>query len=185
MGCEVIGNKLTGPKGVNFTIAYVTRFNQMQMALLEQLSGFYIPKTYNEAMRLAADFSDTIERQNQKIAEITPKAEAYNIIMDADTAVDMSEAAKLLKIPSIGRNNLFKMLKEKNVLNSKNTPYQQYVNLGYFRVIEKGFEQDGQTRTYLQTLVTQKGLDFMLRLFGKIADNSHLLTTTYNGEVRQ
>lgn len=32
-GCEFIANKLTGQKGTQFTAAYVTRFNQMELAL--------------------------------------------------------------------------------------------------------------------------------------------------------
>lgn len=30
MGCEMIGNKLTGEKGIQFTAAYVKRFNEME-----------------------------------------------------------------------------------------------------------------------------------------------------------
>ena len=33
MGCEMVANKLTGVKGVLFTAAYVTRFNQLEAAL--------------------------------------------------------------------------------------------------------------------------------------------------------
>jgi Rha family phage regulatory protein len=29
-GCEMVSNKLTGPKGVQFTAKYVSRFNQME-----------------------------------------------------------------------------------------------------------------------------------------------------------
>jgi len=36
-GCELVSNKLTGPKGVQFTAKYVSRFNQMEEHIKEQL----------------------------------------------------------------------------------------------------------------------------------------------------
>lgn len=36
-GCEMVSNKLTGPKGVQFTAKYVSRFNQMEEHIKEQL----------------------------------------------------------------------------------------------------------------------------------------------------
>ena len=36
-GCEMVSNKLTGPKGVQFTAKYVNRFNQMEEHIKEQL----------------------------------------------------------------------------------------------------------------------------------------------------
>ncbi|MCL1805797.1 MAG: Rha family transcriptional regulator [Clostridiales bacterium] len=30
MGCELVANKLTGEKGVLFTVAYVARFNELE-----------------------------------------------------------------------------------------------------------------------------------------------------------
>ena len=39
MGCEVIGNKLTGEKGILFTVAYVTKFNAMEAAERAELES--------------------------------------------------------------------------------------------------------------------------------------------------
>ncbi|MDL2232147.1 Rha family transcriptional regulator [Ruminococcaceae bacterium OttesenSCG-928-L11] len=49
MGCEVIGNKLTGEKGVLFTCAYVRKFNEMEQrenAKLETLITLVPPRWY-------------------------------------------------------------------------------------------------------------------------------------------
>jgi Rha family phage regulatory protein len=56
-GCELVANKLTGEKGVLFTVTYVTKFNAMEAserAELEARSAMPIPRLgeYNAAARL-------------------------------------------------------------------------------------------------------------------------------------
>jgi Rha family phage regulatory protein len=54
MGCEMIANKLTGEKGVLFTAAYVSRFNEMEVReKLEQVAQYH-PRLgeFNAAARL-------------------------------------------------------------------------------------------------------------------------------------
>jgi Rha family phage regulatory protein len=54
MGCEMIANKLTGDKGIMFTAAYVTRFNEMEAAEREaEISSYKRPRLgeFNSAVR--------------------------------------------------------------------------------------------------------------------------------------
>lgn len=50
MGCEMLGNKLQGEKGILFTAKYVKRFNDMENQLKEQENKFKLPQTYKEAL---------------------------------------------------------------------------------------------------------------------------------------
>ena len=57
MGCELVANKLTGEKGVLFTVAYVAKFNAMEAAEraeLEARTSMPVPRLgeYNAASRL-------------------------------------------------------------------------------------------------------------------------------------
>ena len=54
MGCEMVANKLTGEKGVQFTAAYVAKFNEMETAEKAALHGMRVPRLgeYNAAARL-------------------------------------------------------------------------------------------------------------------------------------
>jgi hypothetical protein len=73
--------------------------------------------------------------------------------------------AKVLGIKGIGRNKLFEILREKKVLDRGNVPYQEYVDRGYFRVIEQKYTKpNGDTCINIKTLVYQKGVDFIRRL---------------------
>jgi phage antirepressor YoqD-like protein len=69
----------------------------------------------------------------------------------------MSQVAQILKEEHgliYGRNTIFKKLRQANILNLKNLPYQQYMSGGYFKVIRAkrgGFETS-------MTLVRAKGI---------------------------
>ncbi|WP_176121907.1 phage antirepressor KilAC domain-containing protein, partial [Clostridium beijerinckii] len=72
--------------------------------------------------------------------------------------------AKVLGIRRMGRNRLFALLRDKKVLDKNNIPYQQYVDLGYFRVLEQKYSvPSGETKINIKTMVFQKGIDFILR----------------------
>lgn len=65
---------------------------------------------------------------------------------------------QVAKVVGIGRNKLFKLLRERKKLMSNNLPYQRYVECGYFTVREVVITKDN---TKHQTLVTAKGLDWI------------------------
>ncbi len=68
----------------------------------------------------------------------------------------------------MGRNNLFSLLREKKVLDKNNIPYQQFVDLGYFRVLEQKYTvPSGETKINIKTMVFQKGIEFIRRKIGE------------------
>ncbi|MNW46572.1 hypothetical protein D3C74_238740 [compost metagenome] len=105
-----------------------------------------------------------LEEQDQQIALMQPKAEFFDQVASSKDAIDIGTAAKVLKIPGIGRNNLFERLRNANILMGNNQPYQKFIDAGYFRVIEQKYTKpDGSTNINIKTLVYQKGLDFIRR----------------------
>lgn len=105
------------------------------------------------------------ESQQHKIAIDAPKVEFYDEVVDSKDALPMDRVAKLLNI-GIGRNRLFAFLREKNVLMPNNTPYQKYVELGWFRCVESKFSKpNGDTCINIKTVVLQKGLDGIRKMF--------------------
>jgi len=81
----------------------------------------------------------------------------------AGKLINMDEAAKSLS-ESIGRNKLFKLLRERQILNSKNVVYQKYVDRGYFELIRETFYRNGIKNSYFKTVVTDSGMDFLRRI---------------------
>ncbi len=108
-----------------------------------------------------------IAAQNRYIKALEPKAEFFDQVADSKTAIEIGEAAKVLNM-GIGRNKLFQFLREQGILMNNNQPYQQYIDRGYFRVIEQKYTKpDGTTHINIKTLVYQRGLDYIRKLLKK------------------
>jgi anti-repressor protein len=123
-----------------------------------------IPKTLPEALRLYATEIEKREKAEAQLAIAAPKAEFFDTITDCKDATDMGRVAKVLDM-GIGRNNLFEFLRKKHVLMQNNIPYQNYVDVGYFRVIVSTYNKpDGSVNASTKTLVYVKGMDFIRKL---------------------
>lgn len=100
-----------------------------------------------------------IEDLKAKITEQKPLVDfAVHVSQSKDT-IDMNEMAKIAKDENIdiGRNRLIAWLKEKKILLSNNTPYQSYIERGYFDVVEVKKDTSYGTRVFPKTVITGKG----------------------------
>lgn len=88
-----------------------------------------------------------------------PKVDFADHVTDSDNAIDMGTFAKYAQKQGItmGRNTLFKWLRDRGVLMDNNVPYQRYLNAGWFRVIENIYNTGSGQYTTPKTLVTGKG----------------------------
>jgi prophage antirepressor-like protein len=103
--------------------------------------------------------------QTEQIKALKPKAEFYDAVADAKNAISFSEAARLLGVKGIGQNNLFRTLRDCGILMNNNLPYQEFMDRGYFRVIEQTYEKgDGTLMTSSKTLIEQRGLDYIRKV---------------------
>ncbi|MGW7763809.1 phage antirepressor KilAC domain-containing protein [Bacillus velezensis] len=107
---------------------------------------------------------DKSQALEKKVTEYQPKVEKYHQFLDADGCMDMGTLAKNLNC-GMGKIKLFRFLREHKVLMQGNTPYQKYVNSGYFKVITKTTPVGNKS----VTLVTAKGADFIADLICKSA----------------
>ncbi|WP_398471527.1 phage antirepressor KilAC domain-containing protein [Tardiphaga sp.] len=118
-----------------------------------------LPKSYAEALRELAATVETVERQQAEIVTMAPKADFHDAVAEAVNSQTMEAAAKVL---GIGRNNLFKFLRNHKILQQNNRPYQTYLDLGHFSVVERVWrDREDQAHTDTTTLVTGKGLIFL------------------------
>lgn len=108
-----------------------------------------------------------INTQQKELAVMKPKADFFDAVADSKDAISIGDLAKVLAIKGMGRNNLFEFLRNSKVLMNNNTPYQKYVDLGMFRVIEQKYMRDGEVCINIKTLVYQKGVDYVRNLIQK------------------
>ena len=129
---------------------------------------YSVPQTFAEALKLAYEQQLVIEEQKQKLIEAEPKVEFYDTVTGSETTIDFGQAAKVLNYKGLGRNKLFQYLRDKDILMSNNTPYQRYVDAGYFRLIETTWNTpNNDSMVYLKTVIYQKGLDFISKIIEK------------------
>jgi prophage antirepressor-like protein len=101
--------------------------------------------------RLAAEAQLTVQ---------APKVAAYDTFIAADGTQSMAEASKAL---GIGRNTLYKRLREEKMLTQENLPYQRYLDGGYFEVVEAMRRVLGKMTAIPVMRVTPKGIAYLQR----------------------
>lgn len=128
---------------------------------IRETGGYHLPQTYAEALRALADKAEQAEQLRIENEEMKPKAEFFDAVTDSKDAIPMAEVAKVLNM-GIGRNTLFKLLRQMRILQSDSVPYQEYIDRGYFRVVEQKYAKPyGEIGINIKTLVFQKGVDFI------------------------
>lgn len=147
-----------------FKIALIKAFSLMKEQL-QNKNNFEVPKTMKEALYLAYKQAETIELQQKQLEDAKPKIEIYDDLMNCKNNLNMTQVGNIV---GIGRNTLFAILRDKKILKTDNTPYQIFINLGYFNVIVKPINSCKQAKT--QTVVTSRGLEFINKLLKKEFD---------------
>ena len=126
-------------------------------SLSQTQSQYKLPATFSECLRMLAD---SVE-ENQILA---PKAQSFDKFLSGRNSQPVGEVAKAL---GTGRTKLFSLLRDQKILMRNNTPYQNYLERGYFEVIERPVVMGGETINKPQTLVTAKGVDYIGKLMAR------------------
>ena len=151
----------TGETAMRFKEAYIREFNRMEKTLGEK-SAIAVPRTLKDALLLAARLEGEREALDAQNREMAPKAEFYDAVAKCSTAIDLGRVAKILNFIGIGRNNLLAFLRSTRILMPDNVPYQEYIDRGYFRLIERRYETpDGETHISTVTMAYQSGIGFI------------------------
>lgn len=122
-----------------------------------------LPQSMPEALRMLADQYEQNAHMTVQLAEAAPKVQYYDAVADSKDAVPMRDVAQVLNIPGLGRNKLFAKLRTIKILDRANKPYQQFIERGYFRVVQRTFQKsNGEAGVDTTTLVLQKGIEYLI-----------------------
>lgn len=147
----------------DITIEIIERFDayERNAAIEAAMAAFNVPRTLHDALRLAADQSETIERQKAEIAEMAPKADALDRIAMADGSLCITDAAKALQVRP---KELFEFLRShhwiyRRIGGDHDIGYQTRVNAGDLEhKVTTVLKADGHEKVTEQVRVTPKGL---------------------------
>ena len=125
-----------------------------------------IPQTYAQALEAHLKTVIALEESNIKLQEAQetikenrPKVVFAESVTGSGNSILVREFAKAISDEdfSIGQNKLFEWMRSNGYLNKKNEPYQQYVERGYFEVIERSIGSGFETFVSLTTKITGAG----------------------------
>jgi hypothetical protein len=85
---------------------------------------------------------------------------------------DLAETARILNL-GFGRNTLYKILKELEIVNEENVPDEKYQNEGYLKLVVPFLRPNPMYVNHPKTLVVgEKGLNFIKEIVEKYLENN-------------
>ena len=120
-------------------------------------------KEINALNEKVESLKTTVESLETTIEKQKPLVTLSNNLLQSKDNISVGEMAKILKENKleIGQNRLFQFLRDKKVLMKNNIPYQRYMDLGYFEVIEVLKTTSDGVKIFSKPLITPKGQLFV------------------------
>lgn len=138
MGCELLGNKQQGEKGILFTAKYVERFNQMEQAIKNSFPQMQGLDLANQMMNIAQgtyQMGQVVQGILQSIGTI--QTYVQDSIQAKDSQID--KAMSLIGLRSKNVNSLISKLKEE--LYRRNGIVVQANDIEYLKAKNKIFKE--------------------------------------------
>jgi len=143
--------------------------------------SYQIPKTYADALiqlgneikqrELAEKKALLLEASHTQLQGVIekqlPKVAMADDFINCKNAIKIEEFAQPFKCGKVGRNNMFKFMRQQGLLKEENSPYQKYIDLKWFKVIKKTAKKNGSKFSYNLTLITGKGQFEVSKLWNK------------------
>lgn len=167
-GFTLLAMGFTGKKALEFKLAYIDQFNEMEHQLKNNLPG-----TYKEALLQLVEQVDQKEQLEKQIQLDAPKVLFADAVSASHTSILVGDLAKLLRQNGvdIGQNRLFEWLRDHGYLISRkgeswNSPTQYSMDRGWFEVKERTHQEpNGSVRITKTTKVTGKGQQYFINKF--------------------
>lgn len=172
-----LASKLTTPRALQFQ----SKVYDEILPMIRRTGMYMSEQVYN---RLVSDPTQLGEmmldygRVKKELEDNRYKMNSYDRFMDSKQSFSMATVAKSLIYTNpnknnsiIGRNELFAILRDLNILQSGsdtwNMPYQEYVDQGYFQINIKEINSKGNTVFIKQAKVLPKGIEFIINILNE------------------
>ena len=153
MGCELLGNKLQGEKGILFSASYVKRFNDMEKQMERNVYSYQIEDPVERALKWAEEMRKNqllIAERDEIIEELSPLAKVARKRIDINGTVSITDVTKSFELK---KGQLTTWAKMKGLIHKK---LKEVNNSGdeYFKVVCP----DGEHKNIA---ITEKGIGFI------------------------
>lgn len=130
---------------------------------IRKTGGYIMPKTFAQALRLAAEQQEQIEAQQALLDAQKPKVEYFDALVDRNLLTNFRDTAKEL---GIGQADFIKkLLTSKYVYRDAKNKLKPYAQFAKTLFELKEFKSNNNKHTDLQTLITPRGRETFRLLF--------------------
>ncbi len=155
-------------------LMYETRFVRKQV--ISYIEGLENNCEETTSIKLMQNYVSVLgdlalaEKENGKLREenetMLHKAEFYDAIVGSDNLFNMNDVAKSLREVYYDTETLLEFLREQNVLTGNNQPYREYMDEGYFKLIEVKWVDAENELMHIstKTMIFQRGVEFIEKL---------------------
>ena len=112
-----------------------------------------------------------VGKLEEEVERLTRELKLYHTFINCEDTITMGDAAKILSFKNVGRNKLFKILRDEGIIfldtDGRNKPYSRYTSakFGYFRMTEYEYtDKYGNIKIGTRIETSQKGMEFMRKL---------------------
>ncbi|WP_340639580.1 Rha family transcriptional regulator [Bacillus atrophaeus] len=153
------------PTAMKMKIRFINEFKRMKDYILKQNQPSYMIE--DPVSRAKRWINEQEERQHleQTLKIQEPLVNFAQSCMASEKSLLVRELAKLASKQGIviGEKRLFQKLREwKMIFASKNEPYQEYIDRGYFEIAQGVREVNGSSKSWLTMRITPKGQAFII-----------------------
>ena len=116
--------------------------------------GYTVPRSYAEALQIAADQAKKIEEQQKQIETMQPKAVVYDEFVSRDKFCNFRDGANYLRMK---QSDFMTLLKSKYIYKNESGEYRCYADYSEYFTL-RPFTRGDKTRQ--QLMLTIRGLEF-------------------------
>lgn len=129
-----------------------------------QFTDYYFSDCDNPTKQFISTLLDEKVKLTSKVNELLPKAETYDMVMDADGTFSLNQVAKFV---GMGEYKLFQFLREQKILfyeGEDSIPYERFRKNKCFKVV---MTKDYRGQGHSTTKVYPKGVDYICKVIAK------------------
>lgn len=123
-------------------------------------------------LAVAMQLAEMVQEQQAQLTAQAPKVAFAEAVGDAETLQKPKVVANVLEV---GLVTFYARLRDWDVLQADNRPYQKHIDAGRFRMIEEPYTDKvtGEKRIRAALRITGRGVTYCQQLFAKAREVSH------------
>ena len=172
----MLAMKANNPVAFKFQVKVATEI----LPMIRRTGMYMAEQVYNKLVSDPTKLGEMMldyGRVKKELEDNRHKMDSYDRFMDSKQSYSMASVAKTITYVNpdnnkiIGRNQLFSILRDLNILQSGkdnwNMPYQNFVDLRYFRIDVKEVNAKNETVFIRQVRILPKGIEFIINILNE------------------